>query len=112
MPTQDIRMLQADGSWDMSPHDDPLLEGDDAVAEQIARRFATVRGSLPHAPDIGTDLVELLNDDIDVPAIRAMLAGEARGDERVAAATVDGGSPDALFCSVVLEDGTELGIDL
>lgn len=60
--------------------------GDVVLADAIARRFLTQRGSLEFYPDYGTDVRDYLNESIDANAlnrIKAACEQEAVKDERV-----------------------------
>ena len=63
-----------------------LASGPVIVAQALARRFETPRGSLFYDPEYGMDLREFLNEslaDSDLLVIQTAVAAEARRDERV-----------------------------
>ena len=63
-----------------------LISGIDAVAQCVARRLLTPRGTLVDAPDVGIDLRSYLNEaitDAMLSQIRSDVVQEATGDERV-----------------------------
>lgn len=63
-----------------------LVTGVRVVAEALARRLTTARGSLFYAPDYGTDVREILNARIDqrrLDAWRTRIEAECRKDDRV-----------------------------
>lgn len=67
------------------------VSGRRCFAEGLARRLITPRGDLLDDPDYGTDVTEMLNDDIDaaaIPRIAASIEAEWLKDERCLAATV------------------------
>jgi phage baseplate assembly protein W len=63
-----------------------MATGFRCVAEAIVRRWSTPRGGLVDDPNYGTDVTDLINDDLDKAAIAQMahaLRAEAEKDERV-----------------------------
>ncbi len=92
-----------------------LITGRRAVAEAVARRWITPRGSLPWAPGVGEDVRQYLSARVDGPRLRALeaaLQAQAEGEERVASAAVTvawSGTAGALALRVrgvlVLVDG-------
>lgn len=73
-----------------------------AVAQDVARRLQTPRGSLDWAPEVGVDVAELLGAAIDTNVIaewEAKIGAEALANDRVANADV-----------TIVEDGDALRI--
>ena len=69
-----------------------LVSGRRALAEALARRLQTPRGSLFYAPDYGLDLREMLNMRVtqgDLFAWKAAVEQEIRRDERVLSVNAD-----------------------
>jgi phage baseplate assembly protein W len=67
------------------------ITGQRAIAEAVARRWVTPRGSLVYDPDYGEDVRGLLNARIDGPRLRALeaaLTAQALADERISGAVV------------------------
>jgi hypothetical protein len=67
-----------------------IVSGRQCLAEAIARRLVTTRGTLIDDPDYGFDLRGYVNDDIDARGLALIGAGveaECLKDERVIAAT-------------------------
>jgi hypothetical protein len=61
-----------------------LVSGSQMLAEAIARRIFTRRGTLLGSPGYGRDLRALVNgDDVDPAALASRVESEARADERV-----------------------------
>jgi hypothetical protein len=67
------------------------ISGQRVVAEAVARRWGTERGSLPYARDYGTDARGIVGDTLTVAEIaswQTALEREAEKDERVESASV------------------------
>jgi phage baseplate assembly protein W len=66
-------------------------EGEDqeiiALEEAVARHYETPRGGVWYAPDYGMDLRSFIADAIDLDIAQALIAAEARKDERVASSS-------------------------
>ena len=58
-----------------------------ALEEAVARHYETPRGGLFYAQDYGMDLRSFIADAIDLDIAQALIASEARKDERVESAT-------------------------
>ncbi len=68
-----------------------LITGQRAIAEAVARRWVTPRGSLAYDPDYGEDVRGYLSARIDAARLRALeasLTAQALADERVSGAVV------------------------
>lgn len=86
-----------------------LVSEGEMLAQAIARRIFSRRGSLLPAPGYGYDLRLLLGaDDVDAPRIQARVESEARADERVktarAAVTLE-----ETRCTVALAGSSSAG---
>ena len=69
-----------------------LISGAKVVAEAVARRITTPRGSLRGQPDYGIDVRDYLNEGLTparVFALKAAIQAEAEADPRVASVDVD-----------------------
>lgn len=69
----------------------PLISGPRVVLEDVARRFMTVRGSIPNAPDFGFDLISLAGkrmNAVQIERLRSEIENEAEKDQRVLSAKV------------------------
>lgn len=68
-----------------------FLEGDSpeivALEQAVARRYLTPRGGLFYAADYGLDIRSFVADAIDLALAQALIAAEARKDERVDSAS-------------------------
>jgi hypothetical protein len=74
------------------------------LAEAIARRLMTDRGTLVGDPDYGFNLLNFMNADLgtgDLAALRAGVEAEALKDERVIAATATAALADGLLIVIV-----------
>jgi phage baseplate assembly protein W len=89
---------------------DPMareVEGEDALAEAIARRLTTPRGSLgDDDPDYGLDVADFLHRAMtaaEIASIPGLVRGELLKDERIA---------DVNARMLVFEQGTRLELEL
>lgn len=99
---------------DLDPHL-RLISGQRVVAEAVARRWLTPRGSVPYDETYGEDVRAYLNARVDGPRLRALeaaLQAQAVADERVASAQVSltwSGTPGRLQLRVAARLVTALG---
>lgn len=89
---------------------DPITDPTRMVAEQVARRFACRPGQV-RDPNVGLDLLQLLNTRISDADLRARIVAEALADTRVASAKVSGPST-ALVLSLVLTTGASTSVEI
>lgn len=89
-----------------------VVSGRRLLAEAIARRLITPRGRLIGDPDYGTDITDLINDDVDattIGAMRSAIVAECLKDERVVSAevtiTAPPGGTGSYKIDISLEDG-------
>lgn len=116
-------MIDAEHDVSTFPDLDPTfaeVHGTRAVAEAIARRLMTPRGTLDYDPDYGFDVRELLSAAVDERRlfwVRAEIEAEAEKDERVRGATATlERTADAIVVTLALETAEgpfrlTLGID-
>jgi hypothetical protein len=58
-----------------------------ALSEAVARRYLTPREGVWYAPDYGLDMRSFIADAVPLDLAQALIAAEARKDERVVSAT-------------------------
>lgn len=89
--------------------DSAMVSGRQCLAEALARRLVTARGTLISNPDYGTDVTAYVNDDIDartLAKIASEVDGEMLKDERVVhSATTAAFLGGVLVLSVNITDG-------
>lgn len=92
-------VVNPDGELDLDPRF-TIISGPRVVAEAVARRLVTSRGTLKYDGDFGLDIRDWINSDIasaessitEDPvlfALRSSIEGEAEKDERVESAAAD-----------------------
>lgn len=114
-PSRGTSAADLDGTFGLDvsaiPDLDPMLAlqgGRRVLAEAVARRLTTQRGSLFYAPDYGLDIRDYLNEGFTPSALfqaQSAIEAEVEKDERVISATVtlSNPRPDTLRISIRIE---------
>lgn len=97
-------------TWDLDPRC-AVVTGRRLLAEAVFRRLITPRGMLIDDPEYGTDITNMINDDMtptEIEALRAAIVHECGKDERVESATVAIAAPPSgtgrYTITITLED--------